>query len=286
MFGTVLASLLTNLLRIKMQNGYYQVTGAMVAQFNKLDVTTNNLANVNTSGFRRDGVVIGDFERLYQEKRDILPLDNNTKEGSKFLNRTLNRTPRVVQRHIDFSAPNTKHTGNPLDLALNGGDLFFAVETPNGVRLTQQSSFVVNSQGEITTKDGYPLMPDNFRETTNREIKVSENGTIKIDKSGRVYSDNTEVAKLFIARVKNLKDLAKEGDNLYNIPNIEDNIIPMNEGMFVKQGYKQMSNVNAVKEMVNLIEGSRLVEMYQKVMTSHMDDLNRDAITKLAAVRA
>ena len=269
-----------------MQNGYYQVTGAMVAQFNKLDVTTNNLANVNTSGFRRDGVVIGDFERLYQEKRDILPLDNNTKEGSKFLNRTLNRTPRVVQRHIDFLAPNIKHTGNPLDMALNDGDMFFAVETPNGIRLTQQSTFVVNSQGEITTKDGNALMPDNFRNSEDREIKLPKNGAIKIDKSGRVYSDGKEIAKIFIARVKNLKDLNKEGDNLYTLPNMENNIIALDEGIFVKQGYKQMSNVNAVKEMVNLIEGSRLVEMYQKVMTSHMDDLNRDAITKLAAVRA
>lgn len=269
-----------------MQNGYYQVTGAMVAQFNKLDVTTNNLANVNTSGFRRDGVVIGDFERIYQEKRDILPLENHTKESSKFLNRTLNRTPRVVQKHIDFSAPNTKHTGNPLDIALNGGDMFFAVETPNGVKLTQQSSFVVNSEGTIVTKDGYPLMSDNFRNSTNKEITLPQNGAIKIDKSGRVYSDAKEIGKIFISRVKNLKELEKEGDNLYNLPNIENNIVAMDEGIFVKQGYKQMSNVNAVKEMVNLIEGSRLVEMYQKVMTSHMDDLNRDAITKLAAVRA
>jgi flagellar basal-body rod protein FlgG len=269
-----------------MQNGYYQVTGAMVAQFNKLDVTTNNLANVNTSGFRKESVIIGDFERLYQEKRDVLPLSNNTKEGAKFFNRTVNRVPRVVQKHIDFTAPNTKHTGNPLDLALNSGDLFFAVLTPNGVRLTQESSFVVNSKGAITTKDGYALLADNFRQSTDREIKLPPNGMVKIDKSGRVYSDGEEVAKIFISRVKNLKNLEKEGDNLYNLQNMEDNIVSMNEGIFVKQGFKQMSNVNAVKEMVNLIEGSRLVEMYQKVMTSHMDDLNRDAITKLAAVRA
>jgi flagellar basal-body rod protein FlgG len=269
-----------------MQNGYYQVTGAMVAQFNKLDVTTNNLANVNTSGFRRDGVVMGDFERIYQEQRDILPLDNHTKESSKFLNRTLNRIPRVVEKHIDFTAPNSKHTGNPLDLALNGGDLFFAVETQNGVKLTQQSSFLVNSQGEISTKDGYLLLPDNFRDSQNREIKLPKNGAISVDKSGRIFSDGKEVAKLFIARVKNLKDIEKEGDSLYNLPNMEDNIISLDEGIFVKQGYRQMSNVNAVKEMVDLIEGSRMVEMYQKVMTSHMDDLNRDAITKLAATRA
>jgi flagellar basal-body rod protein FlgG len=269
-----------------MQNGYYQVTGAMVAQFNKLDVTTNNLANVNTSGFRRDSVVIGDFERLYQEKRDILPLDNHTKESSKFFNRTVNRTPRVVELHTDFSAANMKYTGNPLDFSLNGGDLFFAVETPNGVRLTQQSSFVLDSEGVIATKDGYRLLPDNFTETLNKEIKIPKNANIKLDKSGRIFADGEEIAKIFIARAKNLKTLDKEGDNLYKMVNIENGIVSLNEGIFVKQGFKQMSNVNAVKEMVNLIEGNRLVEMYQKVMTSHMDELNKDAITKLASVRA
>jgi len=268
-----------------MQNGYYQVTGAMVTQFNKLDVTTNNLANVNTSGFRRDQVVIGDFERLFQEQRDILPLENNTKEGSKFFNRTINRVPRIVQKHIDFSAAPTKHTGNPLDLALGDGDLFFAVETPNGVRLTQQSSFVLNSDGAITTKDGYKLLETNFRDSASRDIIIPKNGEIKVAEDGTVYSNRAEIGKVFIARVKNLKNLDKEGDNLYKLDKIEDNIVSMDKGSYVRQGYKQMSNVNPVKEMVNLIEANRLVEMYQKVMTSHMDELNRDAITKLASTR-
>jgi flagellar basal-body rod protein FlgG len=260
----------------------------MITQFNKLDVTTNNLANVNTSGFRRDSVVIGDFERLYQERRDILPLDNHTKESSKFLNRTLNKTPRIVEKNIDFAAANIKHTGNPLDFALNSGDIFFAVQTPNGVRVTQQSSFVIDKNSVITTKEGYKLLPDNFIDSANRDIKIPKNGNadLRVDKSGRVFADGKEVAKIFIARVKNLKDLKKEGDSLYNIPNIENKIVALEDGHFMKQGSKQMSNVNAVKEMVNLIEANRLVEMYQKVMTTHMDELNKEAITKLASIRA
>jgi flagellar basal-body rod protein FlgG len=269
-----------------MQNGYYQVTGAMVAQFNKLDVTTNNLANVNTSGFRRDSVVIGDFERLFQENRDILDLKNNTKEASKFFNRTVNRVPRVVEKHIDFSAANMKHTGNSLDLALTDGDLFFMVETDNGVRLTQQSSFVINSQGTLVTKEGNRLLESNFRDSADRNINIPNSKAIRIGSSGDIYADEQKIGKLFIARVKNVKMLEKEGNDHYKLNDIENNIIDLDKGNFVRQGYVQMSNVNAVKEMVNLIEGSRLVEMYQKVMTTHMDDLNREAITKLAAVRA
>lgn len=266
-----------------MHNGYYQVTGAMVAAFNKLDVISNNLANVNTSGFRRDDVVIGDFERIYQEYRDELPLDNNTKEGAKFLHRTLNRTPRVVEGHTDFTAPSMKETGNPLDIALNGGDVFLAVETSNGVRLTQQSSFVINNEGILTTKEGSPVMSENFVDATDKTIKIPQGSSLKIEDDGTIYVDGESVGRLFIARAKNLKTLDKEGDNLYKSSNIEEDIVPMTTGTLVKQGFKQLSNVNAVEEMVGLIESQRMVEMYQKVMKSHMDDLDREAITKLAA---
>ncbi len=270
-----------------MQSGYYQVTGAMVTQFNKLDVITQNLANVNTSGFKRDGVVIGDFERLFQEKRDELPLKNNTKEAAKFFNRSVNRTPRIVDQFTDFSSMTLKHSGNPLDFALKDPDLFFAVQTPQGVRLTQQSNFNINAQGDIVTKEGYKLLPENFLDTTNRNIHVPKGNALNLGEDGTLSVDDNKIDKIFIARVKNINLLHKEGDTLYKMDNIENNIIQVNEsGSYVKQGFVQMSNVNAVEEMVSLIETNRLVEMYQRVMTTQMDELNKDAITKLATTRA
>ncbi len=270
-----------------MQNGYYQVTGAMVAQFNRLDVISNNLANVNTSGFRRDSVVIGDFERIYQQKRDELPLQNHTKEAAKFFNRTLNRVPRVVDGYTDFSSMRLRYTGNKLDFALKEPDLFFLVETPNGVRLTQQSSFDINSEGDIVTKEGYRLLPDNFVNTTVRNIHVPQGSALYLSDDGTLSMDGQKLARLFIARVKNTGMLEKEGDTLYKMADIGKNIVQVNDGgAYVKQGYQQISNVNAVEEMVSLIETNRLVEMYQRVMTTHMDELNKDAITKLTTTRA
>ena len=107
-----------------MQNGYYQVTGAMVTQFEQLNITSNNLANVNTSGFKRDSVVIGDFERLYQTKRDELEHKNHTQNAAKFFNRSINRVPHIVEEVTDFSHGAIKQTGNQLDFALRGGELF------------------------------------------------------------------------------------------------------------------------------------------------------------------
>ncbi len=270
-----------------MQNGYYQVTGAMVTQFNKLDVISNNLANVNTSGFRRDNVVIGDFERIYQEKRDELPLQNHTKEAAKFFNRTVNRVPRIVDHYTDFSSMRMRHTGNPLDFALKEPDLFFLVNTPNGVRLTQQSSFDIDADGYIVTKEGYKLLPESFSSASERGIRVPRGNALYLTDDGTLSMDGDKVARLYIARVKNTKLLDKEGDTLYKLENPAQNAIQVNDqGAFVKQGYQQISNVNAVEEMVSLIETNRLVEMYQRVMTTHMDELNKDAITKLTTTRA
>lgn len=270
-----------------MQSGYYQVTGAMVTQFNKLDVISNNLANVNTSGFRRDKVIVGDFERIYQEKRDELPLQNHTKEAAKFFNRTVNRTPRIVNQYTDFSSMRLRHTGNRLDFALKEPDLFFALETPNGVRLTQQSTFDINSEGNIVTKEGYRLLPDDFINTQNRNMHVPPGTALHLTDDGTLSIDGEKIAKIFIARVKNTNLLQKEGDTLYKMKDIEKNIVMVNEsGAYVKQGFQQISNVNAVEEMVSLIETNRLVEMYQRVMTTQMDELNKDAITKLTTTRA
>jgi flagellar basal-body rod protein FlgG len=244
------------------------------------------LANINTSGFKRDSVVIGDFERLYQDKRDELSLQNHTKKAAKFFNRTLNRVPHIVENSIDFSQGAVKRSGNKLDIALTSEDTFFAVLTPSGVRLTQQSSFVLNQDGEITTKEGYKLLPREFLRTTKESISLNGIEDIKIDNSGNIYDKNEKIESLAIVRVKSLKSLQKEGDKLYKADNLEDGLTELNSGNLVKQGFVVMSNVNAVKEMTSLIETNRLVEIYQKVMTTHMDELNRDSINKLATTKA
>ena len=95
-----------------MNNGYYQATGAMVTQFNRLDVITQNLANVNTIGYKRQDVVIADFERIFKETRDELPLDNHTKDAAKFLARSIDRVPNINDVYTDFSAGSLKASKN------------------------------------------------------------------------------------------------------------------------------------------------------------------------------
>lgn len=265
-----------------MQNGYYQATGGMVTQFNKLNVISNNLANVNTIGFKRDDVVIGDFKRIFQDVRDELPLRDHTKEAAKFINRSIDRVPQVSEEYINFSQGGVKSTGNTLDFALKRPDIFLLVQTPNGIRLTQNGSLNLNENGELITKEGYAVLPADYF-NSNETIRLPQDARITVDKSGAIYANDELISNFYIALPEDLRRLTKEGDNLY-IVNPEQ-IENLENADAIAQGYLQTSNINPVKEMVSLIEANRMVEMYQKVMTTHMNDLNSEAVNKLASTK-
>jgi flagellar basal-body rod protein FlgG len=271
-----------------MQTGYYSSAAGMVAQFNRLDTISNNLANVNTAGFKEDNVVVGDFMRLYKEARDNLPHNNNTKEGAQFINRTMAKAPQIVDSYTDYSVGSMQKTQNNLDVALSEEGLFFAVKTPSGVKLTRDGSFTLNDEGTLVTKQGYEVLPSRYFET-GQLIKMSEKDSIvEIDKDGQIYTNQTggvnlaANAKLFISNPDNLSKLKKVGDNLYEYDGIELSDPLKNSGA-VRQGFIEKSNVNAIKMMTSMIKTNRLVGMYQKVMDSQMNDMNKDAIQKIAA---
>jgi flagellar basal-body rod protein FlgG len=261
-----------------MINGYYDAAGAMVTQFNRLNVISNNLANVNTTGYKQDDIIIGDYERLFSEKRDELPLENNTKEAAKFLNRALNKVPIVVEEYTDFSIGDLQRTSNPLDVALKEKNRFFSIQTPSGEKLTRAGNFQIDSEGYLVNKDGFKVL-----DAQNQPIQLKPSYPVTIDKNGNIYQNQKLVATLKISRVDNLNKLKKVGDNMYDFIPDTVTLDPTNSTL---QGFLEKSNVNPVREMTNLIETNRLVEQYQKVMTTFMDDLNRDAIEKLANVRA
>jgi flagellar basal-body rod protein FlgF len=265
-----------------MQTGYYVATGGLVTQFNRLNVISNNLANINTNGYKSDDVIIGNFEKMFKESRDNLPLDDNTKEASKFINRDLNKVPRVVKEYTDFEIGDIKKTGNNLDFALKKKDAFFLVKTPNGIRATRDGSFSINEDGHLVTKEGYPVLPKTYF-IDGHLLEVRQNLEIKADKNGNLYQGGVQTNSLYIASFDDLKKLKKVGNNLYDFGNQK----PVeNSKNSVLQGFIEKSNINPVIEMTNLIDTNRLADMYQKVMDTQMNELNRDAIEKLGNVRA
>lgn len=270
-----------------MQTGYYASAAGMVTQFNRLDMISNNLANVNTAGFKEDNLIIGDFMRLYKEARDELPNANNSEDGAAFINRTMSRAPQVVDFYTDQSVGTLQKSSNPLDFALGREGLFFAVKTPEGVKLTRDGSFTKNDEGVLVTKQGYEVLPNDYFKSGGNISFSSQDSVVEMDKNGQLYTNVPNSAslaqnkKLFIAQPQDIASLKKEGDNLYTVDNIAS-LIPQEESGAALQGFVEKSNVNAVKMMTQLIETNRLVGMYQKVMDTQMNDMNRDAIEKLA----
>jgi len=270
-----------------MQTGYYSAAAGMVTQFNRLDNIANNLANVNTAGFKEDNLVVGDFMRVYKEARNELPNANHTKDGAEFINRTMTRAPQIVDSFTNHSVGTMQQTNNSLDFALSREGLFFAVKTPQGVRLTRDGSFTTNDEGKLMTKQGYEVLPNDYFQSKSSIDINAQDTIIEVDKNGQIYTNVpnsvklTQSSKLFIAQPDNTKMLIKEGDNLFRYEDVES-IALLDESGAVRQGFIEKSNVNAVKMMTQMIETNRLVGMYQKVMDTQMNDMNRDAIDKIA----
>ena len=261
-----------------MINGYYDAAGGMVTQFNRLNVVSNNLANVNTPGFKQDNIIIGDYERIFNEKRDVLPIENNTQKAAQFLNRNLNKVPIISSEYTNFSIGNLQRTSNPLDIALKQKDSFFVIDS-NGEKLTRAGNFNLDNNGFLINKEGFKVL-----DVKNKPIQIPLNAKhITIDKNANVYVDGQKTATLKILSFTNLKTLKKIGDNMWQFNPNNAKTITKNTTL---QGFLEKSNVNPIKEMTELISTNRLVEQYQKVMSTFMDDLNRDAIEKLATIRA
>jgi len=261
-----------------MQTGYYDAIGGMATQFNKLDVISNNLANLNTAGFKQDKSIIADFQRLYQEKRDILNLNNNTVEGSKYFNRAMTKVPQISEVYTDFRSGNLKSTNLPLDLALKDNSHFFLVQVGDEIQLTRNGTFSMDNQSNLVNQDGYKVL-----DSDKNPIKILSGDDIVIDSDGIVYVDNEYSGELFVGYVDNMKKLAKVGNS--NLSPREQVIHHSEQSGVVAQGYLEQSNVNPVFAMSEMIATNRLLEMGQKVASSQMDDMNNEAINKIAVNR-
>ncbi|PAF43034.1 flagellar hook-basal body protein [Helicobacter sp. 11S03491-1] len=277
-----------------MQSGYYSATGGMVTQFNRLDIISNNLANLNTNSFKRDDVVIGDFLRLYQTHQETLPIKNHTRDAAKYINRNLDRVPIISEEYTDKTIGAMSRTDNPLDFALNKENAYFAIQTPAGIRYTRDGSFTIGTDGMLSTKEGYHVL-SRVGLDNDGGIMLAQGMEVEADKNGNLYFRDTSNeaigeplagGSIAVVSFANPKYLKKVGQNLYEYPQDKmsdrENLMTSHA---IMQYFVERSNVNAVNEMTQLIETNRLVDMYSKVLKTHMDDLNTEAISKLA-VRA
>lgn len=232
---------------------YISATGMINQQLN-VDMISNNLANVNTSGFKKSQISFKELSYM-----DIIT-DKN-KYNQIGLGSAVSGVGKI------FTQGTLKETGAPLDCAIEG-DGFFKVQLPDGTfAYTRDGSFQLDSSGTLVTTNGYKIAPGITIDQDFEEIMIDEDGTIIIKPIGS--EETVDVGKITISTFKNPGGLESIAGNLFIETTAsgvaEDDAADGSTGK-IKQGFLEMANVNVIEEMVNLIAAQRAYEINSKAI--------------------
>lgn len=254
---------------------YAAVSGALTQQL-RLELLSNNLANLNTIGFKEDRTSFKAYLPKATVPNDPIPEEPPEVEGPTVLDPYLsdNLYVRFEGSTINFSPGELRHTGNALDFSLSGSG-FFCVDTPDGTQYTRKGNFSLNHDGVLVTSDGRPVIGENGEvRIDGREVAVDAKGTISVD--------GTVVGTIKIVDFPQPYQLEKIGESLFALTNSEVTEEAV-EGTEVLQGVIELSNVDAVRTMTEMIEVLRTYEAYQKVIQS-VSETTSKAINEVGTI--
>jgi flagellar basal-body rod protein FlgG len=236
------------------------------AQQTRMSVVSNNLANVNTTGFKRGRAAFEDL--LYQTVRQ--PGAQTSQQTQAPTGLMVGTGVRVVATEKLFTQGNILQTNNPLDLAINGRG-FFEVQMPDGsVAYTRDGSFKIDGQGQMVTNSGYLLQPGINIPEGAQSITIGTDGVVSVKLQGQATPQ--QIGSLTVADFVNVGGLQPLGDNLYAetaASGAPTSGTPGQSGLgLLEQGSLESSNVNVVEELVNMIETQRAYEMNSKAIST------------------
>jgi len=244
-----------------MSESLYIAASGMSAQQSNIDVIANNLANVNTTSFKKSKVEFEDL--LYREVMKSNGLVGDTQNSQSIgLGAGISNTSKI------FSVGEMKKTDRPLDIAIQG-DGFYEVILPDGsYGYTRAGTFHVNNDGYLVNNDGYTVSPLVQVPSDTQQVLVSPDGTVKVQVAGS--QDLLETGRIELAKFVNPSGLNPAGDNLY-IPTEQSGdalySVPGEDGAgVVAQGFLEASNVSLVEELTNMILAQRAYEINSKVV--------------------
>lgn len=249
-----------------MVRGLYTAYTGMINKQKRLDTVTNNLANASTTGFKREGLTSKSFDQMLTVKLNDLSVP--------YLNEGIGKMSlgvKIGENYTDYSQGSFKETGNTYDLALAGNGFFTISYTDKkgntSEKYTRDGEFTMDSEGYLRTLEGDYVQG----EGGNIMIPV-ETSEVSIRDNGDIYADGEYVDSLRIVDFEDYNNIEKFGENLYNVV---DGATETESTAAVKQGYLEMSNINVVKEMVEMITISRAYESNQKLIQTEDDMLDK-----------
>lgn len=258
-----------------MVKGLYTAHTGMVNEMKRLDILANNLANVDTTAYKKEGTT----SRTFADEMSLRIKDSSNMGIPKKLG-DITYGVHLGQVYTDYSTGNFKVTDNTTDFAIEGNGFFAVAFTDKqgntSVKYTRDGAFTVNKEGYLVTKDGdYVLNATgamNGDPGQNNYIRLDPNAAITVNKLGYVMQNNQIVGTIGMVDVDNYDYLEKYGENLYNLLPGGNRIAT---DANIEQGTLETSNVNVVNEMVNMITIQRAYEAGQKVITSIDGTLDR-----------
>jgi flagellar basal-body rod protein FlgF len=233
----------------------YKALSGAIAQTRRLEVISQNLANLNTTGYKTERLA---FNEIFAETA--------RRRGR------MGGLVAVGEQLTDFSPGGLQHTGNPFDLAIEG-EGFFALQTPRGIRYSRQGIFTLSSEGTVVTPLGDPLLGE------TGPLQVS--GTkVTVTAEGEVLADGVEAGKIRVVRFANPRLLTKEGHSLFRAPEGAEE--PASTARLL-QGNLEQANVNPIEAMVTMITVQRQFDAYQRAIQT-MDAATERMLTEGARV--
>lgn len=248
-----------------MVKGLYSAYTGLMQQQNRLDIITNNLANASTTGYKKEGVSSAAFDEVLAVK---------IKDSSAaYLNRAIGNMSmgvKIGETYTDYSQGSFRVTDNQYDVALSGNG-FFAVSFTNkagetSTKYTRDGSFTLTKDGYLVTKDG------DFVLGQNGPIQLDTQLETKIDENGNIYQNSNLVDTLNLVDFTDYNYLSKYGENMYDLV---DGGTMQQADCRVEQGTLEMSNMNIVSEMVDMISITRNFEANQKIVQTMDDSLDK-----------
>ena len=258
-----------------MENAVLIGLSRLIVLHRELEVVANNVANINTTGYKADGAVFEEFLSPTASHGDFSGND-----------RRLSYVQDRATWH-DFRQGPIQITGNPLDVALDG-DAFLVVQSPRGERYTRNGALQINATGQLVTNEGYPVLGDGGPiqfQINDKQIAISADGNIRVREGADTKSD-AQRGRLRLVRFDQIARLQKDGSSLFAAPaaTLPQPVQPP-QRVRVMQGALEQSNVRGMVEMARMIEITRSYTQIANLLQAH-SDMRRGAIDKLSEVPA
>jgi flagellar basal-body rod protein FlgG len=242
-----------------MIRGLYTAASSMNVLEKKTNIRSNNLANVNTTGFKKSEGITRSFPEMLLSRIEAGKADQEIGK--------LSTGAYMENSFKDMSQGSFQQTGNNLDFAVEGAG-FFVIETEAGQRYSRDGNFTINADSELVTQSGNHVL-----DTDGQRIQLIPDQAFRVSSDGQItFNNGLQGAQIDLVNFEDEAELVQEGDNLYAA---QDGAAVIESEAGITQGYLEESNVKIVEEMAKMIKTTRHYESNQKVISSIDESLNK-----------